>query len=262
VRTVPLLSLFHCDTHEGNRCYEDDFQWLVFFRDAQNDLRRIERFDLTQTITQAQDEPSNTSPAVLDLANMLATSLGQKAYDKYVEDVGVAIRAIFFNEFVAAPDGGVDFEQTKAIHYQRYCLFKFASFLDLLRPDQINWRGQPESESMRLAQTGLDYFQGADVQQTVAILARWIQRPGPWAFTAKQDIRGRRIRERRVLLLKLEKLPAREVAERLDEEGIKPGRGYSSYMERYQKNPNSFQAWLSKERSEARKLPTRGSRQH
>jgi len=72
------------------------------------------------------------------------------------------------------------------------CAFKFAGFLGLLHSVQIIWRGQAESESMRLAQRGLNYFQRADLQQKVAMLARWIRRPGPSSLCAKQDIRPAR----------------------------------------------------------------------
>ena len=256
-----FLSLFHCDTQHGNRWHEDRFQWFLLSRDKATDVQRVAPPDFGTIVARAKDEPSNNSAAVLALTNILATSLEREAYDMYVEDVGFLIGTIFYDDFIPAPDGvSVDFEQTQTAHYQKYRVFKFATFLDILHPDQIHWRGQAESESLRLVQKGLDYFQKADLQTQVAILARWIRRPGSSAFSAKQEIKSRKIMERRTLLAKFEHLTAREVAQQLDLAGIKPSRGYSSHMEHYQKKPNSFQAWLSKERAEARKMSKPGSR--
>lgn len=255
-----FLSLFHCDTPDGNRLHEERFQSFVLCRDPEN-LQRIEPSQLTQIIGRATDESWNNSEAVLALTNILTTSLERDAYERYAEDIGFILATIFYDDQIVAPDGvSVDFEATKNSHYRKYRLFKFASFLDLLHPNYIYWRGQAESESIRLAQRGLDRFEKTDLQGKAAILARWIRQPGPSAFSAKQEIKSREIVKRRALLVKFEHLTAREVAQRLDLEGIKPSRGYSSHMEHYQRNPNSFQAKLSKERSDARKMSKPPSR--
>src|SRR5262252_3267816 len=110
----------------------------------------------------------------------------------FQKDNAVAMIVIFFDERVSGPDGGVDSEQTKTFHCKKYCAFKFAGFLGLLHSGKIIWRGQAESESMRLAQRGLNYFQRADLQQKGAMLARWIRRPEHSSLCAKQDIRPAR----------------------------------------------------------------------
>jgi hypothetical protein len=80
----------------------------------------------------ARNEPSNHA-ATLSLARILGTSLKHEAYELYIEDIRVVAWAIFFDEAIG--DGAsVDFERTKEAHYQKYCLFKFASFLDTLCP--------------------------------------------------------------------------------------------------------------------------------
>jgi len=254
-----LTKLFHCETEHGNRLYEDRFQLFVLCRDKENHVHHVEPSDFRQIIARAKDAPSNNSEGVLSLTNILTTSLERKAYEMYAEDIAGSIRLIFYDDSIPAGDGvSVDFEETKNIHYQKYSLFKFASFLDFLCPDNIHWRGQPERESMRLVERGLDLFQKGDVHRKTAILARWIRQPGPAAFTLRLAIRSRKVAERRALLRRLEHMNAREVAQQLDRYEIKPS-GYSSYVEYYEKNSDSFQAWLSKERSEARNLSKPGS---
>ena len=259
MRGRAILNLFHCDSSYGNRLHEDRFQSFLLSKD--NNFRRVVPSELESLVAQAKDDPSNVSPAVLALANILETSLEKRAYEMYVDDVGVLTRLIFFDDPIPASDGvSVDFEKTKNTNYRKYCLFKFASFLDLLRPGHIHWQGQAESESIRLVQRGLDHFLKVEPQTKASILARWIKQPGPAAFSAKQEIRARTIAQRRSLLLKLERLTAPEVAQRLDEEGFNPSRSYSSYVEYYGRNPSSFYSWLSNERSEARKMSKTSSR--
>src|SRR5205807_1203645 len=108
---------------------------------------------LKRIVTWSKEEPWNNSEAVSTLTNLLVTSLEREAYDMYVEDVGVLLRAIFFDDFVSSSDGvSVDYEKTQESHYQKYSFFKFATFLDLVRPDHIRWRGQAESDSAGLIQ--------------------------------------------------------------------------------------------------------------
>ena len=155
-------------------------------RDKENHVCRVEPSDFKQIIVRAKDDPSNNSGAVLGLTNILTMSLERKAYEMYTDDIEPSIRLIFYDDSIPAADGvSVDFEQMKNVHYQKYLLFKFASFLDLLCPDHIHWRGQPESESMRMVQRGLDLFQKGDVHGKAAILARWIRQPGAGAFTVR-----------------------------------------------------------------------------
>src|SRR4051794_3445283 len=110
----PFLTLFHCDTPYGNRLHEERFQRFVISREGENQILRIEPSDLERIVTCAKEEPWNNSAAVSTLTNVLVSSLGREAYDMYVEDVGFLLRAIFFDDFLTAPDGvSVDFEATK-----------------------------------------------------------------------------------------------------------------------------------------------------
>jgi hypothetical protein len=252
----PFQSSFHADSEYGNRLHEERFQWFLCSAESDNDLKSIERSDLEEIVKLAKADPSNNSKAVMKLTEILATSLHPRAYDKYIDETGDAlIRLIFFDDFVCASDNvSVDFGQTKKNNYPKYRLFKFASFLDILHPGFVRWRGQAESQSIQLAERGLEHFEKTSREGRVALLARWIQRPGPTAFSAKQEIRSRTTARRLAFLLKVEHLTAWETAQQLDANDFKPSRGYTSHVEHYQKNPNSFQAMLSKQRSDARKM--------
>jgi len=249
-----FFSLFDADTQYGNRLHEHQFLWFLLSRVRENDVQRVDPTDFKKLVAQARDEPWNNSAAVLSLANILVTSLEPRAYDLFIQEIGEVVARFIFYEVSEENSEFPDYDKIKKANYQKYRLYKFASFLDLLRPGHIYWCGQPESESIRLAERGLDHFWKANLQGQVATIARWIRQPGPSAFSAKQEIRSRTIRQRRALSLKLEGLKPREVAQRLDEEGIEPSHGYSSHAEHYEKNPNSFQVRLSKDRSAARKM--------
>jgi hypothetical protein len=90
-------------------------------------------------------------------------------------------------------NGFTDFERTKETHYLKYCLFKFASFLDLLRPGIVHWRGQAELDTVSFVRMGLERFQAADLQARTAMLSRWLTQPGPSAFSEKSAVRSRKV---------------------------------------------------------------------
>jgi hypothetical protein len=253
-RMVPFLSLFHCDTPGGNRVYEDRFQWFLFSGDRENRIRNLERPELERLVVAARNEPSDHA-AALSLARILGTSLEHGAYKLFIEDIRLVVAvAIFFDESIGE-GASVDFERTKEAHYRKYCLFKFASFLDTLCPGSVHWRGQAELESDRLVCIGLDRFQRADLQGRALMLSRWMQNPGFSAFSEKKAKHSRRMLARHVFLLKLPaSLAAGIVAARLDEAGLKPGRKFSSYAEWYRRNRKSFESWLSRERSESKRV--------
>jgi hypothetical protein len=250
----PFISLFHCDTAGGNRAYEDRFQWFLVSRDRENRICPLTRPDVENLVLGAKNDLSDHA-AALSLARILGTSLEQEAYELFVEDIGLAVAiAIFFDESIGE-GASVDFDRTKKAHYRKYCLFKFASFLDTLCPGSVHWRGQAELESDRLVCIGLDRFQRADLQGRASMLSRWIQNPGLSAFSEKQAQQSKLMLARQAFLLKLPKgLAARVVATKLDEAGLKPGRKFSSYAEWYQRNRKSFESWLSRERSESKRV--------
>jgi len=253
----PSLSLFHCDSQEGNRAYEDQFQWFAVSRDKENHVQRMEPAELEKLLTGAKDQCADHG-ALLSLAKLLGTCLEPEAYDLFIENFRqVVIMAIFFDYSILKATGvEEDFEQTKASHYRKYRLYKFASFLELLCPGSVHWRGQAELESEQLVCVGLDRFDGANLQSRVSILSRWIRDPGLSAFSEKRSRQSRRLAERRAFLLKLPpNLTKREKAARLDHAGFRPPRRkYTEYTEWSDRNPNSFASWLSRELSESRKM--------
>jgi len=91
------------------------------------------------------------------------------------------------------------------------------------------------------------------------MLSRWIQQPGPSAFSEKKSVKVQKMLERRALLLQMEGSPPQEVAKALDDSGFKPQR-YPSYTVMYEFTPNSFHVFISKERREARKVWGRSKR--
>jgi hypothetical protein len=250
-----FFSLFHCESFEGNRGYENQFQWFVVSSSEEKSVRRIERIELERLITRAREEPSDHETAI-SLARLLGASLKYAAYELFIQEIGLAIAiAIFYDDGVENVDGLTDFERTKDAHYRKYCFFKFASFLDLLCPGSVRWRGQAELESTPVVCIGLDQFQAADLQGRATILSRWFRQPGISAFSEKSARQSKAILERRAFLRSLpDNLAAAHVARRMDEAGVKRGTKYSSYSEWHLLSPKAFESWLSRERAESRRV--------
>jgi hypothetical protein len=249
------LSLFHCDSEGGNRAYEDLFQRWLFVSKEGEILSLVGQPDLAGMIDSAKHNPCDHQRLV-DLANMLGTSLNRKSYDLFLKEFAPITHLIFYDDSIATPEGFPDFERTNDSHYPKYCLFRFASFLDLLRPGYIHWRIRAESDSMKWAGVGLRKFQNVDIHERASILSRWIKQPGPAAFSEKRSKKSQEMLSRAAYLLSLsDRLGAELVAKHLDERKPKPPGGtYSSYAEWHQKKPKSFAAWLSKQRKDAMKL--------
>ena len=250
-RRMPrFFSLFHCESYGSNRSYEDRFQWFFVHRDEKNNLLRVESSKISQML-QLVKEPTNVAPLGA-LTRFLGNSLEPRAYELFLEEIGILVIEIFYEDSVEDADGFPDDVKTKELHYRKYCLFKFASFLDLLCPDSVHWRGQAELEREPLIRTGLDRFQSAGPQARASMLSRWIKQPGPSAFSEKRAERSQRVMERRAFLLKLDNLTAGEVAERFDGAGFKPQK-WPSYTNWFSMDRRSFESWLSKERTASRK---------
>jgi hypothetical protein len=244
-------NLFHCDTYGGNRGYEERFQWFVVSRNQQLAPYIVQRTQFEKTIGLATNNSSNQT-VINSLARLLGISLERSSYDLFVEEIGLpTIIAIFYDVSVPDSGGSTDFDMTKDFHYRKYCLFKFASFLDLLRPGVVHWRGQAELETVPFLCAGLDGFQAAGLQGRTSMLSRWVKQPGPSAFSEKSSVRSRRVMERRAFLLKLENMKPQEVARRLDQAGFKP-RSHPSYISFFTANRRSFETWLSTERKASR----------
>jgi len=220
VQMASFFSLFDCDTSGGNRAYENRFQWFVVTRDEKYNLCCIQQLELKRLLDCVR-EPANHT-AVGSLAKLLGISLERGAYDLFIEDIGVAIaRTVFYNESVQNSDGFPDFDKTKECYYRKYCFFKFASFLDLLCPGVLHWRGQAQLESGLLV-TGLARFLDADLETRTLMVSRWIWRSRLSAFSAKNAKQSQKISERQALLRATEDLKAADVALRLDTAGFRP----------------------------------------
>jgi hypothetical protein len=186
----------------------------------------------------------------MSLARLLGMSLEREAYDLFIEDIGLPTAMAAFY------DGGAqnaDFDEIKDFHYRKYCVFKFASFLDLLCPGVVHWRGQADLNSSPLVVQGLDRFQAANLQDRTSMLSRWLQNPRPSAFSERRAKQSDAMLRRRAFLLKLDDLPAAKVAGQLDDAGFKPQR-YSSYTTWFWAKRESFESWLSKERVQSRRV--------
>lgn len=243
---VSFFSLFDCDSSSGNRVYEDRFQWFIVTRDEQYNLRCIQQLELERLLRLVRSQPSSHTP-VSSLARLLGISLERGAYDLFIEDIGVAVAiTVFYDESVPNADGFTDFAKTKEHHYRKYCFFKFATFLDLLCPGVLHWRGQAQLESVALV-TGLARFRGADPDSRTLMLSSWIRQSRLSAFSAKNAKQSQKISERQALLRATEDLTAAEVALRLDTAGFIP-RQYSSYAEYIRTKRDSFDSWLSRQR--------------
>jgi hypothetical protein len=250
----PSLSLFHCDSEGGNQVYEDLFQRWLFVPNKDEEIVLIQQSDLTRMVESAKHNPYDHGK-LNDLAHVLSTSLNRKSYDFFLKEFAPITYIIFHDDSITTPDGFTDFERTNKSHYPKYCLYRFASFLDLLRPGYIHWRIRAESDSMKLVSVGLRKFQNADLHERASILSRWMKQPGPAAFSEKRARKSQELVKRGAYLLSLsDRFGAEHVAKFLDEKvPKKPGHKYPSYSEWYRQNPQSFESWLSKQRKEAMK---------
>ena len=219
-----FLSLFHCESEGGNQTYEARFQRWLFVPTEDEHLTLVGQPDLTRMIESAKRN-SDDHERLIDLANLLGSSLNRKSYDLFLKEFAPITYIIFHDDSIATPDGFTDFERTNDSHYPKYCLFRFASFLDLLRPGYIHWRIRAESDSMKWASVGLRKFQNADIHERASILSRWIKQPGPAAFSEKRSKKSREMLSRAAYLLSLsDRLGAELVAKHLDERQPKPPR--------------------------------------
>jgi hypothetical protein len=247
------LSLFHCDTLSGNRAKEEQFQWCVVSRVAGKGLERVSESQLKGLIASARENQYDHE-IVAALAKLLETSLEKEAYDLFVDEIlgfPIAI-ACFFEDYARPDEFSVDFQRTKDLHYRKYCVYKFASFLDLLRPRHIRWRGDAELESDHFMCKALEKFEAEDPYGKAAILARWIKQPGEAAFSEKRAEQSNELRKRRQFLQSSPRLALPILAARLDDRFPKtPGGKYPSYTAWSRSSPNSFASWVSKERKEA-----------
>lgn len=248
------LSLFHCDTPGGNRAKEEQFQWFVVSKGAGNGLELISEPQLRRLLASARENPHDNQPFAA-LAKLLETSLGNEAYEFFVDNVlGLPIAiACFFAEYAQFDEFSVDFQATKTLYYPKYCVYKFASFLDLLRPRNIRWRGEVELESKPFVLTALERFRTEDTYGKAAILSRWSRQPDETAFSEKRAKQSKELRERREFMQSLSaRLALPILAGKLDDRFPKKrGRKYPSYTAWLRKNPNSFASWVSTERKES-----------
>ena len=239
-----FFNLFSCESPGGNYHYEERFRWFLVTRDSAGNLKPV---------SQAEVEEKVAEGAVVYLARVLGCSLERDAYNVFIEEIGLPIAlAIFFDSAAVNADGFTDYEGTRDVNFPKYCFFKFASFLDALSPGHIRWRPQTELASEKLVSLALTRFLDEGLQGRAAMLSRWIERPDSSAFSERKAKRTLETKQRRAFLRKLpHNLAAAIVAKRLDAAGIKPGMrkdSYASYQEWYRENPNSFHAWLSRER--------------
>ena len=195
------LRLFHCDTLGGNQAYEDRFQMFSCRRDSKEQVQVSSETELHSLIREARTDPFNNS-VVRRLGDLLHTSLDEASYELFIDSISVVASMIFYDNLLGS-GASVDFDATKRHHYQKYCIYKFASFLDLLRPGSMFWRGQAESASMALAGEGLRRFEKANAENRASILSRWIQQPGPNAFSERRATRSQMLQRRREFLSSL-----------------------------------------------------------
>ena len=249
-----FFSLFRCDSFESNREYENQFEAFAVFRDKEQNLKVISRVELEKRlIDRARNEPKDHA-AVMAVARLVGTSLEQEAYDRFVDTLRLPVAmAIFFDSPLETPDESNDFEKLTAVHFPKYRLFKFASFLDRLQPGRIHWRGQAELEFVPIVTKGLDSFLAAGLQGRTSMLSRWIQNPSLSAFSEERAKQSEALIRRRAYLLTLDKLPPAEVARRLDDAGFKRRKKHP-YVVWFHTNRKSFESWLSRERAESKRM--------
>jgi len=247
-----FFRLFDCESRGANHNYEERFRWFTVTRRSDGKLQVFPQVHLEKLVAGALHAISDESP-VIPLARLLGFSLERDAYDLFIDDIGWTIAlAVFYDESVVNADGFTDFDATKDANFPKYQFFKFASFLDLLQPGYVRWRPQTELQSEKLVTLGLRRFLREGLQGRSAILLRWIKQPGPSAFSDRKASQSKEMQQRRAFLRKLpHNLAAAMVAKRLDDAGIKPGlrkTSYASFKEWHRINPNSFHAWLSRQR--------------
>lgn len=238
-----FLSLFHFDGHSSNRRYEDRFQWFIVAKTES--ASPVGEQELKRLIDAKSDHA-----ALMSLARLLGTSLEKETYDLFIESIG-PLSTFFYDDGAENADGFTDFERTKNLNYGKFRLFKFASFLDLLSPGSVAWRGQADIEPFR---RGLEQFEAADLQRRTSMLSRWIRNPSPSAFSEDRAKQSDAILQRRAFLLTLETLSAAQVPQCFDDARVKPPRKYSSYTQWFASNPQSFESWLSRERTRSRRV--------
>jgi hypothetical protein len=253
-----FFSLFHCDSFSSNRRYEHRFQFFVVSIE-EDERRQVEENELLKLVNRAREDSSNRT-VTMRLARFLGATLERCAYDLFIESIGPLETAIFYDDSAVNVDGFTDFEETKNLNYRKYCIFKFVSFLDLLQPNSLRWRGPAEIEFASIISEGLRRFVEGDLQVRTSILERWLQNPVPSSLSEDRAKRAETILNRRAFLLKLGDLPAAEIAKRLDNGRFKPLK-FPSYTLWHSAKRQSFESWLSKERSESRRVwrrkPTR-----
>lgn len=248
-----FFKLFDCESRGANHDYEERFRWFFVIREPDGTLQIISQAHVEKRVAEALRTTSNED-AVIYLARLLGCSLERDAYDAFIEDIGLPFAlAVFYDNSALTSEGLTDFEGTKKANFPKYRFFKFASFLDLLRPGEIRWREQTELESERLVSAGLDRFQAEGLRGRAALLSRWIRQPSHSAFSEKKSRQSKLILQRQAFLLTKDDVPAAEVAELLDNAGFKPGRKYHSYTEWSHANRKSFESWLSAERADSRR---------
>jgi hypothetical protein len=247
-----FFRLFDCESRGANHNYEERFRWFTITRGSDGKPQVFPQVRLEKLIADALRATSDDT-AVIPLARLLGFSLDRDAYGLFIDDIGWTIAlAVFYDESAVNADGFTDFDGTKDANFSKYRFFKFASFLDLLQPGYIRWRPQTELESEKLVTLGLRRFLQEGLQGRSAILLRWIEQPGLSAFSERKAKQSKEMHQRRAFLRKLpHNLAAAMGAKRLDDAGIKPGKrktSYASFKEWHRANPNSFHAWLSRQR--------------
>src|SRR5713226_670443 len=93
------LRLFHCETPDGNRVYEEQFQsWLVASRGGE-DVKFIQQADLRTLIDRATD--SRDPETLAALTSLLETSLERATYDLFLREFAPITRIIFHDHAIA-----------------------------------------------------------------------------------------------------------------------------------------------------------------
>jgi len=251
-----LLRLFH--HREGDfepGVHEDDFQAFLFTRDHENTLQPIHRSGIERLVEVIRSHPSNQT-AIDALAKTLSTSLEHPVYEMFLAEIGsAAVLGLFFDVSPVDMGGALRFDETKERHFRKYLLYRFASFLDLVRPGFIHWRGEPDKRAIEPIANGLDMFLRGAPKDRATLLSNWIRRLDLSTFLPKRGHVSDVARKRREALKAMGHLTAMQVATEFDRLGFTPD-DYPSYHEWYLTKPSTFHAWLSRERKFADKLPT------
>ena len=169
------VSLFHFDGYATNRQHEDRFQFFIV--EKGESVRPVGEKELKKLLDAKSDDI-----ALMSAARLLGTSLERESYDLFIESLG-PLSLFFYDSGAEHSAGFTDFEETKNLNYDTFRLFKFVSFLDLLRPGSVAWRGQTDLRSFCV---GLQWFEELNLQGRTSMLSRWIQNPGPSAFSEER----------------------------------------------------------------------------